>query len=330
MKVWKVMAAGLFGLCIHQAAQAQTFSRVPSAEEQCMTPGPAERGAPVYPEKMLARRDVANVQVELSFSGPDQAPRVTLLADTANEEFFDAVKDYVQRFRVPCMQPGAPRVRIPMDFVFTVSSGRKVFFHTKESSEDLNRRKTLMACLKVPSSKVVSYPPSALRREIQGLVILELNFTDAASPPTVKVIHDGGSAQFVSALQRFIDEMRLSCLPAGEQFGVGYEFSFIISGGARAWLKDTALPDFLAMVKGIREKKGYFDFNTMGCPFVLNFALRQPYLQNKVGQVGEFQISREPFTDWLSQLDLDVPDTQRELVMLHDSAITVPCIKLDL
>jgi hypothetical protein len=311
-------------------AQAQTFSRAPSAEEQCLTPGPAERGAPVYPEKMLAQREDRTVRVELSFDGPEQAPRLKRLAHTDNDEFFDAVKDYVQRFRVPCMQAGAPAARVEMEFRFTLSNGRRVFTRTTATQEEIERRKALFSCTTRSNPQARDYPRAALERGLQGLVVLDMNFTDAGSPPSVKVLHDGGSAQFAKMAQALVEEFRMPCLPPGEQLSSRFEYVFKIQDGDKAWLNDMALPNFLAMVKGIAEKKAYFDFTTMGCPFVVNFALRQPYLPNKVGQLGDFQMSREPFIDWLSQLDLNVPIKQRELVMLHESTITVPCIKLDL
>ena len=321
------------GLCLVLCvgAQAQTFSRAPSAEEQCLTPGPAERGTPVYPEKKLARRDGATVRVEMSFGGPDAPPRVTPLAGTEKDEFLDAVREYAERFRLPCMKADGPRVRIPMDFVFTVGSGQKVTFRTKETPEALARRRTLTACLRVPSTKdVVTYPNFALRQDLQGVVIFELTFKDPAAPPSLKVLHDGGSVFFVRALNKFVDQMRLPCLPSGEEFGSRFEFKFTMTGGDRAWLKDVDLLNFLARVKGIDQQKVFFDFNTMACPFAVNFTLRQPYVANRVGEIGEMQESRGAFVAWLEQLDLSIPDSQRELVMLHDSTITVPCIKLDL
>jgi hypothetical protein len=124
--------------------------------------------------------------------------------------------------------------------------------------------------------------------------------------------------------------MRLPCLPAGEEFGSRYEFKFTMTGGDRAWLKDVDLLNFLTRVKGIEKQKVFFDFNTMACPFAVNFTLRQPYVANRVGEIGEMQASRAAFVSWLEQLDLSIPDSQRELVMLHDSTISVPCIKLDL
>jgi hypothetical protein len=65
--------------------------------------------------------------VELSFVGPDKRPSVAVLGSTGGEEFVDAVKDHVDKFRVPCLTPTEGPSAARFEFVFKPED-RKVFW----------------------------------------------------------------------------------------------------------------------------------------------------------------------------------------------------------
>lgn len=297
-----------------------------------MTPGVADRGMPVYPKDALARRDGAELRVELNFAGPETAPRVKRLDENPglHEDFYEAVRDYVQRFRVPCMKVGAEPVRVQLSFSFVPNDSRTVFFYSTETSDLIKRHRERMDCVRTPSQSLVEYPLGLLNRGQQGVVMVNLKFERADAPPRLTVLHDGGSTGFVKAIQPYVDQMRMPCLPDAQTQEMNVSWIFKMEGGARAWVKDLGLSEFLGVVKGIDKEKVFFDFNTMACPFQVQFRLRQPHMGNEVGQVGEYQSSRRAFTQWLTRLHLNIPDRARELVMAQASIIQVPCGKLDL
>lgn len=330
MKVWKLIRLGLLGLSVSIGVSAQTLSRAPSAEEACLTPGPADRRMPEYPKEALARRDSRTAEVELIFTGPDLPPTVKPLEGTVRDDFFASIQTYAQRFRVPCMAPGASAVRVKFTFDFKPNSGEKVSFFVDETTDARDRRLGLMRCIKMPPKGTLRYPSSLLRQEQQGVVLASLVFERPDTAPRLKVVHDGGNAAFVRAVEPFVEQMRLPCLAEGQRQETELSWIFQIEGGARGWIKDLDLMTFLGAVKDIEKQKVFFDFNTMKCPFVVSFGLRQPYTSNKVGTLGDAEPSRLQFVRWLEGLDLKIPARQRELIMANSSQIQVPCGQLDL
>lgn len=68
-------------------------------------------GGPWFDEAMQLqsfRRKLknGNLVVEMSFSAPDQPPQIKVLYDTLNPVHRNNVLDYVEQYRVPCLEPG--------------------------------------------------------------------------------------------------------------------------------------------------------------------------------------------------------------------------------
>ncbi|WP_457350705.1 hypothetical protein [Roseateles sp. P5_D6] len=58
------------------------------------------------------------VRVKLLFERPDAAPRVEVLANTADESMQDEVFDYLKGHRLPCLPAGAAPLAAVQEFVF--------------------------------------------------------------------------------------------------------------------------------------------------------------------------------------------------------------------
>ena len=83
-------------------------------------------------------------------------------------------------------------------------------------------------------------------------------------------------------------------------------------------------------MRGLRQQRVSFDFNTMNCPFEVTLAYRQPYRRNRVGQVGEPHPARQALLEWLAGLELNLPDTTLDAVWGDEVTLTVPCTKINL
>ncbi|HEV6967416.1 hypothetical protein [Roseateles sp.] len=74
--------------------------------------------------------EIANVFVELTFTAPDSPPAVKVAYAGANASGtqIDAVTEYVQRYRLPCMAPGGKPYSVQQQFQFRpYGAGARVF-----------------------------------------------------------------------------------------------------------------------------------------------------------------------------------------------------------
>ena len=315
-------------LCAAGTAWAQQVSPSPSAALACMTPAAAERGAPVYPPEELKRKDGGEVRVELVFDGPQAAPRLRVLDEHhVGASFVRAVRDHVQRLRVPCMPAGAEPVRVQQTYVFRPDDGRNVVSLPPRSIESAQRAAQRDCVTRIAPPMVPAYPPAALRRDLQGNYLVRLRFASPTDPPEAEIVAGPPHSVLRRALEEFMPGYRLPC-QTGEPTSVDLLFMFRIEGGARTVVNDMTLRQFVGLARSVPPAR--FDFNAMGCPFDLRVTHFQPYKPHDIGQLGEARAERLDFIAWLSQVQLRLDDKTALAVLGSEFTVSVPCGTLDL
>lgn len=307
-------------------AQQQTLTE--SETLACLAPAAGERGAPKYPEASFERRDGGRYAVTLEFTAHDSAPKVNFDGDSGLSELKDAVLNFVRAYRVPCLKPGQV-VKLNQEFVFVPTDGRRVRWHAPVDDDD-RRRERLAKCVKHQSpGSGPGYPATALNNGIEGKVVLKASFAAADMPPKVEVLDNAGSDRLAQAATEFARGWRMPC-HEGASVSVNQLYDFRITGEPRMVLKDLSLVTLLSGFKDIRQANVYFDFNEMGCPFDLRFALHQPHSLNSVGEVGDTLPARRFFLDWLRRQSIDLPAKQRNAIWGQITTVSVPCTVLKL
>jgi hypothetical protein len=318
-------------LCAAAAAApawAQQVSPSPSAALACMTPAAAERGVPVYPPEQLERQDGATVRVELLFDGPQAAPRLRRLDELfIDEPFVRAVRDHVQRLRVPCMPAGAEPVRVQQTYVFRPDDGRDVVALPPRDVESARRAAQRECLTRIAPPAFPEYPPAALRSDLQGSYLVRLRFASPTDPPEAGIVAGPEHRVLRRALLDFLPGYRLPC-QQGEPVELDMNFVFRIEGGPRTLLKDMTLRQFVGLARDVPPAR--FDFHTMGCPFDLRVQHFQPFKPHVVGQLGEARPERLDFVEWLSQVALKLDEPTALAVLGNDFTVSVPCGTLDL
>lgn len=324
VRLW-IVAAVAAAPC---AAAAQQLALTPSETLACLTPVAAERGTPTYPQHKFDRKEGGVVSVDLDFTAPDRAPKVTVRVGDDHRALSDAVIEHVRKYRVPCLTAGQS-ARFSQEFRFVPTDGRKVQWLAPRDADD-ERRSQLLNCVqhKSPGSKPI-YPMMALSSETQGTVVLRVKFEAPDMPPVIEVADDGQSSSLAAAARNFALDYRMPCYD-GAPVSFTHFYTFRIDGAKRTVLKDVPLVSLLPLVKDIRRANVYFDFNEMGCPFDLRLRLHQPYGLNGVGEVGEPNPERRFFLDWLRRQQLDLPARTYNEIIGEMTTVSVPCTVLKL
>ncbi len=328
MKAMRAALLWLSALVLTATAAAQTIIVSPSAAQRCLTRGELTLGAPTYPQESFERRDSGRVLVELTFQRPDAAPGVNLIEEEGGRPFFESVRTFVDAYRVPCLEAGQSAT-LRQEFVFKPTDGRRAYF-TWPIDADTRRQARLQQCIAHQDPKErIRYPAEALKRSAHGTVIVELTFSDATSPPSIKVLENANSSSLTFAASDYAEGYRMPC-HAGGQVKVVQFYTYKFEGDARVVLNDMPLTGFLRNVKGIEQTNAYFDFNTMGCPFEVRLKLYQPFSANVVGELGTPNADRRFFLDWLRRRELNVDTRTLRAVIAQETTIVVPCTILSL
>lgn len=321
-------ASAALALAITGTAAAQPVSALaPSPAVRCLTPTAQERPL-VYPSEAFERKDKGTVHVELTFNAPDAGPSVKWLnTDHIMESLTDAVKQHVRAFRVPCMHKGGSPVVLRQEYVFIPNDGRKVVASTPVDKGDAGREDAFKCMRHLEGEKAPSYPTRAREQEIEGNVFVELRFKSPDSPPDLHWMA-AGHRMLKSEVERHAADLRMSCM-GDEPIDIDVLYLFRLDGGKRTVLQDTTLPKLIGAAKSYPTPV-YFDLTTLGCPFDVRFTYKQPHRPNRIGQLETADPKRQPFLDWLSGLQLRLPDATNTTVLGDTMTVHVPCLKLDL
>ncbi|MCB1995200.1 MAG: hypothetical protein H6933_17610 [Burkholderiaceae bacterium] len=329
MARWHRLGLSMLALaCAAGGVRAQQVSAPPSAAIACMTPAAAERGAPAYPPLALERKDGATVRVELAFSAPDTEPALRLLDEAyVDKAFVEAVREHVQRLRVPCMPAGGEPVRLIQTYVFRPDDGRNVVSLPPRDTAQAEQARQRACLTRITPDKLPDYPNTALRNQQEGNYLVRLHFDAPTTPPRTEIVAGPRHSSLRASLNDFMPGYRLPCL-TGAPVSVDLLFKFRIEEGARTMLKDLNLRQFVGAARTVPP--GRFDFGTMGCPFDLRVSHFQPWKPHVVEQLGEARADRLDFIEWLSRVELKV-DEKTVLALLGDTfTLSVPCGTLNL
>lgn len=326
-------AAGLVGLSVgigaSAPAAAQTVLPSPSAALACMTPPAGERGVPEYDPGLVERKEGGTVAVELTFAAADAPPEVRVTSPFVGTGLVGAVTRHVQKFRVPCLEPGSEPVRVQMEFVFVPNDGRKVVASAPRDADEARRRQ-LSACLtRITGSAQPEYPREARRAGAQGTVILRLRFTSPTEPPQQMIVaRPKGDRWLAAEIERFALGYRLPCL-GQEPHVLSMIFRFRLDGEARTVINDLPLLTLLRSAEGLPQPV-FFDLDRLGCPFDVRVQYLRPHQRNQVHELGTSRPERRAFLDWLSLARLKLDADLEERVLGDSFVVNVPCGKIDL
>lgn len=327
-----VAAAACAAAAWPAAAGAQQSEAEPSASARCLTPAGGQRGEPEYPFDALKANRGGRLKVELVFRYPDWAPDVVVLESEGGQEFVDAVREHVRRFRVPCLQPGEAPARLRQEYVFLPDN--RAAYSTDPSDADAARWSSLTACLRhVSGARHPEYPLRARQTGAMGRVIATLRFSAPDQPPEQLLYARSPDGPLVKSVRDWVAGYRLPCLE-GAPITASLTFVFLLSEGARDpaqyGFKPLTLRQWLATVRNVRQQPLKLDTTQMGCPFDLRVQYRQPHLPNRVDQLGNWRPEREPLLRWLRGTELDLPAGALDAVYGDMATVTVPCLRIDI
>lgn len=319
--------AALLLASLAAAVCAQEPELQPSEAQRCLTHSAGKDAQPEYPFAEFNNNVGGRVQVELTFSRPDRAPKVTILLQHASQRLVDAVLEHLRGLRVPCLDPNSSGVRFTQDYVF--ATDRRQVHWNDPIDQDMRRRAALLGCVTHASGSMrAPYPVWAERRGLQGRVLARARFVNATDAPEVEVFARPYADGLADAIKDWMKGARLPC-HAGEPLTAVWTFVFVIEG-ERYGFKELSLRSFLAAAKDIRSQSLAFDTTAMGCPFDVQVQYRQPAMNNAVGEVGPPNPARRPLLDWMAATEFDIQRKVLDSIFGDSVKITVPCLKIDL
>ncbi len=300
------------------------------AELDCVVPVGEPQTLPLrYPFLEYKEGTPGRVKLEMHFTSRTLKPAVKVLESEGGYPFVAAARAYADNLRMPCLQVTEAGVRVVQDYIFKPDVREPV--QGPVDMANAGRRKELLACLKQPNPTSDDYPRAAMRRSLQGRVLVEAEFNAPDQPPKLTPHHRPSAGLLVDAAKEQASLARLPCFVAGEDepLKVSYVFVYVFEGQAFGFQPMTLL-ELLPSVKGIRQQHVKLDTRAMGCPFELRWSYRKPHLSNVVGELGDRQASREPLLQWLRSVELALPAKQLDWIYGDTADIAVPCINIDI
>lgn len=304
------------------ARAQQTSDVTPSSAAQSLSCLTRPERPLEYPAKLESQFGSSFMRVQLHFSSADDAPRVEVLSSSAAPELQALVFRHLRGYRLPCLQPVDGVVQAVQEFDF-VNSAREPL------PVELESRKAL--CVVMPRE-----PIQALRLHRSGPqhVVVVANFTgDGQQQPEVTLIHSSAEPRVEALVRARVASYRMPCRNSGDPLqALRQQFTIRPSDESRHALKREvfSLREFLGMTVKPDELRAQFDFNTMACPFKVNYTSYSPSLPNEVS-AGKRDPNRLAFLRWLRERQLAFKD-ERQANDLFGSVlqIQVPCGSLDL
>lgn len=320
-----VLAAALCGVVNPAAAQA-TLATSPALA--CLSRVDGSAAQPAYPPAALARKQGGSVRVQLTFSGPEAAPEVTILAASPDPQLDSAVTAHVRQFRVPCMQAGDSAVTLTQEYLFDALQQSRVMASPPRDSADVARAAQLACMAHVDGAKEPAYPAAALKRGDKGVLLVRMRFDSPSEAPSIEMVQAVNSPRLRRALTEYAAGLRLPCLQ-GPPVTIMTAYKYRFASDSSVLLRDSSLLEVLAAARDLHTPV-QFDFNTMACPFDLRLSYARPFGENRVQQLDSDVPARRPLMDWLRNLTLKLSDSDSARVFGETFVISVPCSKLDL
>jgi len=307
----------LAGLAWGNTALAQgAASAATSAQAACLV----KPTTPLkYPELEVDSRVGGVLKAKLTFTRPDRAPKVEILAWSGTVALADAAEIYLLGYRLPCLGQGE-RVVLEQEVVFTALG----------ADEEPRQTASSLGCMRTPgpfSYDETMQTSTLIKQKEWGNVLLGISFYAPDQPPKIKELYNSAPDRFRMAVLEHVQQYRLPCMLPGAP-AVTWQQQYIFQGMAsqsRLVLRDMGLVTFLGAAKDVDKVPLKFDLGTMACPFQARFTLYQPAASNNVTAIGKYVPEREPFLAWLSTLALNIEKKQFEALLGAEMVIDVPC-----
>lgn len=307
------------------AATAQTEVRERSAAHSLSCLVKPDK-APEYPVKDKVDRGFGAMRVLLRFSKPDAAPDVEVLFNSARQDMQDQAYRYLSRLRLPCLRPADGVVTAVQEFSF-VNTDRDA------TPLELERPDGEPPFCLVPRRDMPRYDGLG-RLDIEHVVAAATFTGDGRQPPEVKVLYSTGSRRFEAAVRERLAQCRMPCRQGGEgPQSFQQQFSMFPTDRPRYAFRREALGlvEFLRMTRDAGKLRAAYDFDTMGCPFKVDYVVYGGAVPNEAKARGASDPNRLPFLDWLAGLPIAFTNEGQASAMFGSQLqIDVPCGTLNL
>lgn len=307
------------------AAQTEVAQKSDAQRLACLVKSAKE---PVYPVRDKLDHATGGMRVLLKFTQPDAAPTVEVLFNSAREDMQDAVYRYLRGYRLPCLTPADGTVNAVQEFSFSN-------IDRDATPLDASRGEggTPM-CIVMPRRDFAAYNGGFAPLEVQHLVAVATFSGDGDQPPEVKFIYSTGDEKLERMVRERFAEYRMPCRKAGAAPQSFQQlFSMFPTDQTRyGWKQEVfSLVRFLGMTREPLKLQAHYDFNTMGCPFKVNYRVYGGSVPNEASVAGKPDPNKKPFLAWLAGLQLGFKnERQARNFFGTELQIEVPCTTLDL
>ncbi|UXH78036.1 hypothetical protein [Roseateles amylovorans] len=305
-------------------AQAQTAAPTditPASPAQSLSCLQRPERAPSYPQRSRYDRTGGLMRLKLRFDKPDAPPTVEVLANTARENMQDIVRHYVAGYRLPCLTPEDGAVEAVQEFRFNNSSAEPL-------PEPMAATAARQRLCPVRPAEDLTVRAFGLGNEPQHVVLAMTFAGDGNQPPELKVLYSNADALVQDQMLTWVRGYRMPCRKAGEPAQVVQQvLTMRPHGKARYALKQDSftLVEFLRMTEKPETLKADFDFDTMHCPFKVNYRYYGAALPSEVSAGRPVDPNRIAFLRWLRERKLDLTERQANDLFSSTLQITVPC-----
>lgn len=326
----RVRTGLLAGLMLLAAGLSQAQREVPTVSAaQGLSCLRQTESLPRYPQRGRWDRGRGSMRVLLHFRRPDAAPDIAVLLNTAREDMQDEAYRYLRGYRLPCLQPEDGVVDAVQEFSFSNADRPPVSLPPERGPDQGPDR-----CLVMPRNDAqVHLGFSSVGVEH---VLAKTVFTgDGQAAPEVKLVFSTGDNRLEQAVREQLAQYRMPCRQAGMRPQTFRQLFSMYPKGVRRYVfeRDTYdLVGFLNLTRDTPARAAYFDFNTMNCPFKVQYQVWGQGLPNEAWVAGErANPNRQPFLAWLAGLSLQTQSDKQALDLFGSHLqIEIPCTDMDL
>ncbi|MBE2241267.1 MAG: hypothetical protein IAE86_00805, partial [Burkholderiaceae bacterium] len=288
---------------LHAPAHAQTTPAAAASgvEAACESGTFGKTGTFVVEPGLKVPPEGVIVRLVLQFSEPMVEPEVTVGFNSGDPAFADAAIAVAKAQRLACAQRGKQPLRYTQELQFVDGEVPKGVVWPIRSINERRAADGDATCFKsadgrprfpnklpwnglVPGSNLAALPPDDVQPKT---IIAKLEFSGPNVAPKATILFSRGGKRFDAAVLDYVAEHRWSCMKAGDPPVEAVQvFNYVFDGHEPTPVALT-LQQFLGAVDKVSEKKAYFDFRTMGCPFSMRMTYLQPFMSNEVVEVGD-------------------------------------------
>ncbi|MEO6279404.1 hypothetical protein [Roseateles sp.] len=285
------------------------------------------RSPPELPREMRARlrdqpRSSRLVRVKLVFESAVAAPRVEMLANTADEPMQDQVFDYLKGYRMPCLPLDGAPLAVVQEFVFAGDAPVRISAAQTWSEQAVSKK-----CVVMPR-KAPEFVYSQMEDPIVKTLALVRFDGDGQQPPKVQILYSNAGPRPKKAILEYLEEYRMPCRQAGDSpYAFDQLFVYVFTSAKPPKFREAEVPlsKFMGWVKGHNALHASFDFDSMACPFKVTWTQRRPHLPNTAAEVGRRDPNRLEFLRWLAGLEIELDQRSQDWLFDESMVIDIPC-----